>query len=191
MICNPHTYTMSRHVFQWGLLATSWGYYWVWLCQKSASPLLDAWSRSSANMGTSTAAHLLVHCQVHGNFMIMTSARGLGHLELEATWNFSNNRCNPQQQGQRHIMLWGPPKIFKTSIIVGRNRSHTFSFKSWPPYEKNLAPPPIRSNKNAPPQIPTFHLFDFSFHSLRHVSHIPQFFSWVRPYPMAIQRPML
>ena len=30
-----------------------------------------------------------------------------------------------------------PPKIFKTSIIVGRNRSHTFSFKSWPPYEKN------------------------------------------------------
>ena len=25
-------------------------------------------------------------------------------------------------------------------------------------------------------QIPTFHLFDFSFPSLRHVSYIPQFF---------------
>ena len=126
-------------------------------------------------MGTITAAHLLVHCQVHGNFMIMTSARGLGHLELEATWNFSNNRCNPRQQRQRHIMLWGPPKIFKTSIIVGGNRSHTFSFKSWPPYEKNLTPPPIRSHKNSPPQIPTFNLFDFSFPSLRHVSHFPHF----------------
>ena len=69
-----------------------------------------------------------------------------------------------------------PPKFFRTFIIVGRNRSHTFSFKSWPPYEENLALPPVRSHKNAPPQIPTFHLFDFSFHSLRHVSHIPHFF---------------
>ena len=41
-------------------------------------------------------------------------------------------------------------KFFKTSIIVGKNRFHTFSFKSWPPYEKNFAPPPIRSHKNAP-----------------------------------------
>ena len=57
-----------------------------------------------------------------------------------------------------------PPNFFKkTSIIVGRNRSHTFSFKTWPPYEKNLASPPIRSHKNAPPQIPTFHLFFFTF----------------------------
>ena len=71
---------------------------------------------------------------------------------------------------------WPPPKFFKTSIIVGRNRSHTFSFKSWPPYEKNLPPSPIRSHKNAPPQIPTFPLFYFSFPSLRHVSHIPHFF---------------
>ena len=92
-------------------------------------------------------------------------------------------------QGRRHVMR--PPKFFKTSIIVGRNRSHTFSFKSWPPHEKNLAPPPIRSHKNAPPQIPTFHLFDFSFHSLRHVSHIPHLFSWVRLCPIAIQSPML
>ena len=115
--------------------------------------------------------------RLHGNFMIMTSRRGLGHLELEATWNFSNNRCNPRQQGQRHIMLWGPPKIFKTSIIVGRNRSHTFSFKTWPPYEKNLASPPIRSHKNAPPQIPTFHLFFyFSFPSLRHQPYSHFFF---------------
>ena len=67
-------------------------------------------------------------------------------------------------------------KFFKTSIIVWRNRSHTFSFKSWPPYEKNLASPPIRSHKNAPLQIPTFHLFDFSFPSLTHVSYIPHFF---------------
>ena len=60
--------------------------------------------------------------------------------------------------------------------------------------EKNLAPPPIRSHKNAPPQIHTFYLFDFSFHSLRHVGHISLsffFFSRVRPYPMAIQRTML
>ena len=56
-----------------------------------------------------------------------------------------------------------PPKFFKTSIIVGRNRSHTFSFKSCPPYEKNLALPPICSHKNAPPQIPTFHLLTFPF----------------------------
>ena len=68
-----------------------------------------------------------------------------------------------------------PPKFFKTYIIIGRNRSHTFSFKSWPPYEKNLAPRPIRIHKNGPPQISTFHLFDFSFHSLRHVSHISHF----------------
>ena len=67
------------------------------------------------------------------------------------------------------------PQIFKTSIIVGRNRSHTFSFKSWPHYEKILAPPPIHSHKNSPPQIPSFNLFDFSFPSLRHVSHFPHF----------------
>ena len=84
-----------------------------------------------------------------------------------------------------------PPEFFETSIIVGKKWSHSLSFKSWPPYEKNLAPPPIRSHKNAPLQIPTFYLFDFSFTSLRHVSHIPHFFSCVRPYPIAIQRHML
>ena len=77
--------------------------------------------------------------------------------------SFSKNR-GPCRGGGTLCMA--PPKFFKTPIIVGRNRSHTFSFKSWTPYEKNLAPPPIRSHKNAPSQIPTFHLFDFSFHSL-------------------------
>ena len=70
-------------------------------------------------------------------------------------------------------------------------KNQTFSFKSWPPYEKNLAPPLIHSHKNAPTQILTCHLFDISFHSLRHVGHIPHFFSWVRLCPIAIQSPML
>ena len=54
---------------------------------------------------------------------------------------------------------------------IGLTLSH---LRAAPLYEKNLAPP-IRSHKNAPPQISTFHLFDFSFHSLRHVSHISHF----------------
>ena len=135
----------------------------------------------------------------------MERSKYINHVIKPKIHQFSGSRCVHMEkdayaylraclctQGRRHVMLWGAmalPKFFKTSIIVGRNRSHTFSFKSWPPYEKKLAPPPIRSHKNAPPQILTFPLFYFYFPSLRHVSHIPYFFlSWVRPYPIAIQR---
>ena len=56
-----------------------------------------------------------------------------------------------------------PPKFFKTSIIVGINRSHTFSFKSWPPMRKTWPLLQYVAIKMPHPKFLPFLFFTFPF----------------------------